>query len=123
MKIIQAKDIPYIAKPEGTDVRYYLFGDYEIHYNEQAPHTTQTWHHHKIIGETLYVIDGKLTAHWREKDEERSQILKSGDLAETERSPHTFSNESDEVVRFLIVKRIPSRKDHSETFKTDKVLD
>jgi uncharacterized cupin superfamily protein len=123
MKITEAKDVLHVAKPEGTDVHYYLFHDYEIHYNDQAPHTTQTWHHHEKIWETLYIIEGELTAHWREDDKENSQLLKAGDLVETERTPHTFSNDSDDVVRFLVVKHIPSDKNYSQLLKTDKVLD
>ena len=49
--------------------------------------------------------------------------MKAGDLIETERTPHTFSNDSDKVVRFLVIKRMSSTEDHSETLKTDKVLD
>lgn len=123
MKIVQANKTLHVKKPEGTDVHYYLFKDYEVHYNDQAPHTTQTWHHHEKIWETLYIIDGELMARWRENGEEKSQVVRSGDLIETERTPHTFSNDSDEVVRFLVIKRMPSEEDHSEVLKTDKVLD
>jgi quercetin dioxygenase-like cupin family protein len=123
MKITKAQDVPHIQKPEGTSVSYYLFKDYEIHYNDQAPRTTQTWHHHDQIWETLYVIDGELNAQWREGDEEKSQTVRAGDLIETERTPHTFSNDSDNTVRFLVIKRMPSSEDYGEVFKTDKVLD
>lgn len=123
MKITEARDVPHVKKPEGTDVHYYLFKDYEVHYNDQAPHTTQTWHHHEKIWETLYIIDGQLTAHWREAGEEKSKIVKAGDLIETERTPHTFSNDSDHMARFLVIKRIPAEEDYSDTLKTDKVLD
>ena len=123
MKIIQAKDVPHVAKPEGTDVHYYLFKDYEVHYNDQAPHTTQTWHHHEKIWETIYIIEGELVAQWRDGDENKTQVIKAGDLTETERTPHTFSNETDQKVRFLVIKHIPLEEDYSETLKTDKVLD
>lgn len=123
MKITYRKDAVHVTKPEGTDVHYYLFNDYEIHYNDQAPHTTQVWHHHEKIGETLYIIDGKLTAYWREGGEEKSQQVRSGDVVETERTPHTFSNHSDVTARFLVIKRIPSNEDYREILKTDKVLD
>lgn len=123
MKIIKAKDVPHVKKPEGTDVHYYLFKDYEVHYNDQAPHTTQTWHHHEKIWETLYIIEGELNAQWRENGEEKSQVVRAGDLIETERTPHTFSNDSDKVVRFLAIKHIPSNEDHSKVLKSDKVLD
>lgn len=123
MKIIKAADVLHVKKPEGTDVHYYLLNDYEVHYNDQAPQTTQTWHHHEKIWETLYIIDGELTARWRENGEEKSQVVKTGDLIETERTAHTFSNDTDSVVRFLVIKRMPSDKDFSEVLKTDKVLD
>lgn len=123
MKIIKSSDALHIQKPEGTDVRYYLFNDYEVHYNDQAPRTTQTWHHHEKIWETLYIIDGQLTAKWRDSGIEQTQVVSTGDLIETERTPHTFTNDSDKTVRFLVIKRIPSDLDHSETLKTDKVLD
>jgi uncharacterized cupin superfamily protein len=100
-----------------------MFKDYDVHYNDQAPHTTQTWHHHERIWETLYMIDGELIAKWREGGTENSQIVKAGDLIETERTPHTFTNDSDKTVRFLVIKRIPSDEDFSNVFKTDKVLD
>jgi len=123
MKIIRAKDALHVTKPEGTDVHYYLFKDYEVHYNDQAPHTTQTWHHHEKIWETLYIIEGELEAQWRDGKEEKTQTVTAGDLIETERTPHTFSNNTDSTVRFLVIKRIPSTENHSETLKTDKVLD
>ncbi len=123
MKITRKSDATYITKPEGTNVAYYLFPEYEVHYNEQAPHTTQTWHHHEKIWETLYIIDGELTAYCRGQEGEHSSIVCSSDLVETERTPHTFANESDKVVRFLVIKRMPSHGDFSEVFKTDKVLD
>ncbi len=123
MKIIQSKDALHVVKPEGTDVHYYLFKDYEVHYNTQAPRTTQLWHHHEHIWETLYVIDGQLTAHWRDSGREKSQVIKSGDLVENERTSHTFSNDTDETVRFMVIKHIPSDEDYRELLKTDKVLD
>src|SRR5690349_14179419 len=100
MKIIKPEDVDFVEKPEGTSVHYYIFSDYEVHYNEQAPHTTQTWHHHEKIWESLYIIDGELIARWRHDGNEHSQTVGAGDLIETERTPHTFSNESDAVVRF-----------------------
>lgn len=123
MKITSAKDAIHVSKPEGIDVHYYLYKDYEVHYNEQDPYTTQTWHHHEKIWETLFIIDGELNVQWREGNEEKSQVVKAGDLIETERTPHTFSNNSDKKVRFLVIKRIPSSEDYSEILKNDKVLD
>ncbi len=123
MKITTTTDATRIAKPEGTTVWYYLFHDYEVMYNEQVAGTTQVWHNHDKIWETTYLLEGELEVLWREDGQEKSQILRKGDLAESERSPHTLRNNSGEMVKFLTIKRIPSDEDFSETFKKDKVLD
>lgn len=123
MKIVHKQDAINVSKPEGTNVVYYLFKEYEIHYNEQIPQSTQVWHHHEKIWETLYIIEGELTAQWCEGDVEKEAIISAGDLVETERTPHTFTNHTDGVVKFLVLKRMPQEKDFRDILKTDKVLD
>lgn len=123
MKIIHKTDALHVDKPEGTKVDYYLRSEYEVHYNEQVPQSTQTWHHHDLILETLFIIEGELTAKWREEDKEVVEIVSAGDLIETERTPHTFTNHTDQVVKFLVIKQVPSGQNKVEILKTDKVLD
>lgn len=123
MKIIHSKNALNVSKPEGTNVTYYLFNEYEIHYNEQVPDSIQTWHHHEKIWETLYIIEGELVAKWKENGEEKSEVIKAGDLVETERTPHTFSNNSGKIVKFLVIKQIPKGENYKEILKTDKVID
>jgi len=96
MKIIKSTDAKYIAKPEGTRVTYFLFPEYEVHYNEQVPESTQLWHHHEKVWETIYMIEGELTAQWKENGEVNEQIIKAGDLVEVEHTPHTFTNHTDQ---------------------------
>lgn len=123
MKIYHKKDTISVSKPEGLDVKYYLFNEYEIHYNEQKPNSTQVWHHHEKTWETIYIIEGEFLVKWRINAEEKSETLKAGDLVETERNPHTFINNSDKSVKFLVIKQILSGKNKREILKTDKVLD
>lgn len=123
MKIIRKQEAIHSEKPEGTIVDYYLFRDYEIHYNEQTPASTQTWHHHEKIWETLFIIEGELTIKWKDGKQEKEEIIAAGDLVETERSAHTFINHTDKVVKFLVFKHLPQEKDFRQIFKTDKVLD
>ena len=123
MKITTKKDAVFVSKPEGTNVTYYLLPEYEVHINEQVPHSTQTWHHHEKIWETIYIIEGELTAQWKANGEIKKQIVKTGDLIETEHTPHTFSNDSDQVVKFIVIKQLLNGKDKKEILKTDKVLD
>lgn len=91
MKIVQREESLSVSKPEGTNVRYYLRKEYELHYNEQVAGSTQTWHHHEKILESLYIIEGELTAEWKVGDKIEKQIVKAGDLIETESTPHTFT--------------------------------
>lgn len=123
MKIYHKRDALNVSKPEGLNVAYYLFNEYEIHYNEQLPNSTQVWHHHEKIWETLFIIEGELLVKWREDKEEKSETLIAGDLVETEKTPHTFMNSSDEIVKFIVIKQILNGENKKEDLKTDKVLD
>lgn len=123
MKIIHRQDALHVDKPEGTRVDYYLRNEYEVHYNEQVPGSTQTWHHHEHILETLFIIEGELTAKWKEKGRVVEEIVHAGDLIETEDTPHTFTNHTNQIVKFLVIKQVPSGEDKKELLKTDKVID
>ena len=123
MKIVQREESLSVSKPEGTNVRYYLREEYELHYNEQVAGSTQTWHHHEKILESLYIIEGELTAEWKVGDKTEKQIVKAGDLIETENTPHTFINHTDNIVKFLVIKQVPTGEDKRDVLKTDKVID
>ena len=122
MKIITPQDAIYVEKPEGTKVTYFLFSEYELHYNEQIPGSTQLWHHHEQIWETIYVIDGELTAEWKENESTRKEIVHAGSLVEVERTPHTFTNHTNKMVKFLVLKQVLKGVDNREVMKRDKVL-
>jgi uncharacterized cupin superfamily protein len=123
MKIYHKKDALKAIKPEGINTTYYLFNEYEIHYDEQLPHSTQAWHHHEKIWETIYIIEGELLAKWKENDREKSEKLIAGDLIETEKTPHTFINESSKIVKFLVFKQILRGENKKDILKKDKILD
>jgi len=123
MKITHKKDVLYVEKPEGVNVAYYLFPEYEVHVDEQLPHTTQTWHSHATIWESVYIVDGQLTAQWKENGEIKKEVVMTGDLIESEHTPHTYSNDSDKVVKYIVIKQILSGENKKETLKNDKVLE
>lgn len=123
MKIISEKQAKFVEKPTGIKTNYYLFPEYEVHYNEQPTNTEQDWHYHEKISETVFIIEGELLIIWRENDEEKSQIVKTGDLIQTEDSPHTFKNESGGSVKFLVIKQVLKGENNQEIFKNDKVED
>jgi uncharacterized cupin superfamily protein len=123
MKIANQSEAIHKLKPGGAEVWYYLFPEYEIHYNEQSPHTTQPWHYHKQIHESLFIFEGELIAHWEESGVKKSQVLHAGDLVETGNYNHTFENASDNVVKFIALKQMHSGKDKSQIFASDKFMD
>lgn len=122
MKIIKKSDAIHLRKPEGIEVWYYLFPEYEIHINNQDPHTTQAWHHHEKIDETVVILDGEMTIKWREDGVSHEETLHSGDLVQMERTNHTFENKSDSVARLMCVKQVLRGEDNSALFKNDKVV-
>jgi quercetin dioxygenase-like cupin family protein len=123
MKIIRKQEAVNISKPEGVKVEYFLFDEYEVHYNEQIAGSTTTWHYHKTIWETLFIIEGELTVQWKDDNGEiKSEIVKAGDLIEVERIPHAFTNHTDRVVKFLVTKQILKGDNCRDIFKTDKVV-
>lgn len=122
MKIIKRNQGIAVAKPEGTKVVYYIFPEYEIHYNEVPRNTVQSWHHHNLIEETIYLISGELEVHWLKNGKKVFQTLHSGDVVRVENTPHTFINSSNLVATFLVIRLILAGKDNRELIKTDKVL-
>lgn len=123
MKIIKQKESLFVSKPEGVNVHYYLRDEYELHYNEQRAGSVQTWHHHEKILESLYIIEGELTAGWKVNNKIEKQIVKAGDLIETENTPHTFINHTNETVKFIVIKQVLTGIDKKDVLKTDKIID
>lgn len=122
MKITRKQDVPSVTKPEGMDVQYYLFDDYEIHMNVQPPHTTQQWHRHEEIREVLFMFEGSLVARWLDADgNEQTETVNAGDHIDTGREMHTFENVSDEQAKFFALKMMDSGQNYRETFKADKI--
>lgn len=123
MKITKKQQALHVTKPTGISVDYYLFDEYEIHLNEQPPHSVQDWHHHEKIWETLFIVEGDLVAKWKENGQEKQTIVSQGDLIETEHTPHIFENQTDKPVKFLVMKQVLSGENRKTLLKTDKVLD
>src|SRR5260221_6233016 len=117
MKITHKSQAVHAERPEGISVNYYLFDEYEIHTNTQAPHSTQVWHHHEKIWETIIILKGELKVFWKENNQEIHQVVTPGDVIETERSAHTFMNTTDEPAEFLVIKQILSGENKSELLK------
>ena len=123
MKITRKNQSILIDKQRRLKVRYYLFKEYEIHWNRQRPNTTQEWHHHNKIHETLFIVHGQLIARWKEGDKICKSIVREGDIIETESTPHTFSNDSKSDVKFIVFKQVLTGKNKRNLLKSDKIVD
>lgn len=124
MKIISKNQAIHVDKEEGSSVDYYIFPEYEIHYNEIKPGTVQSWHHHSKITETLFVMEGEIEAHWLdEQGQKKMKIASVGDVIEVEDTPHNFVNSSQSTVKFVVFRFVHTGEDTHELIKNDKVLD
>ena len=123
MKLIRKDQAIHVDKTNGTEVDYYLLEDAEIHYNKINPHTLQEWHRHHHISENIFILKGELV--YRYLDEIRHEqflLLKQGDLLSVENDIHTFENQTDEVVEFIVFRYLPSYKNQREMIKNDKEI-
>jgi hypothetical protein len=115
------QDAIHVDKETGTSVDYYIFNEYEIHVNQVHPHTIQEWHSHSQIIETLLVTKGKLLCRYLDDDgREKARTMEKNDLVQVGTSIHTFENDTDEIVEFIVFRFVPDGTDKRTLIKNDK---
>ena len=123
MKLIRKDQAIHVDKTNGTEVDYYLLDDAEIHYNKINPHTSQEWHRHRHISENIFVLKGELVYRYLDKTNKEQYLkLKQGNLLLVEKDIHTFENQTDEVVEFIVFRYLPSNKNQRELIQNDKEM-
>ena len=123
MKLISQNQAIHVDKTNGTEVDYYLLEDVEIHYNKINPRTLQEWHRHHRISENIFILKGELVYRYLDEiSHEQFLILKQGDLLSVENDIHTFENQTDEVVEFIVFRYLPSYKNQRKLIKNDKEI-
>ncbi|NCB91565.1 MAG: cupin domain-containing protein [Clostridia bacterium] len=121
LHISTINDSIYVAKSNGTQVNYFLFPEYEIHYNRIAPHTIQEWHFHQYIEETLIIVSGKLNCKWIKSDKQIEEMtVQKNDVIRVGNSIHTFENNTDEDTEFIVFRFVPDGHDKKQLIKNDK---
>lgn len=120
MEIIHSFNSTHKNKPDGTRVDYYLLKEYEVHYNQIPPGTSQEWHSHNQVEEVIFMVSGKLEIQWIDGDEKRVQKVEKGDLIRVGHDLHAFVNKSKRDASFIVLKMMLSGKDNSRIFKEDK---
>ncbi|MFA5052080.1 MAG: cupin domain-containing protein [Patescibacteria group bacterium] len=122
MKVITRRQA-ILRKKSYSHSWYYLRPEYEVHYNEQFVNSTQTWHHHRRVAETLFVIEGILRLMWKTNGRLHTKIVRSGAMIETDNDPHSLANIGRKPAKLMVIKRVASGKDNRRIFKSDKFLD
>ena len=123
LKVTRKEDSIYVMKPNGTEVNYYIFDEAEVHVNTIHPHTIQEWHYHTAISENLLVTKGKLLARYVDSDgKQQCFYATEGDLIEIGTSIHTFENDTDDNVSFIVFRYVCSGGNKRELIKSDKTI-
>lgn len=122
MEFYQTKDSIEVHKENGTDVNYFIFNEYEIHYNKINPHTCQEWHFHSQIEETLLVTKGELICYWIENGEKKEHKAVENEIIRVKNYTHTFANESDNIAEFTVFRFVHDGVDKRDIIKSDKTI-
>ena len=122
LEIKTLKDAIHVEKENHTIVDYFLFDEYEIHLNTLPPHSFQEWHYHSKIEETLVIVEGTLTAHYKINEQIITETAGLNDVIRVKASLHTFANETDKLVRFIVFRFVPDGKNKQEIIKQDKII-
>ncbi len=122
MKVITQKQSIHLKK-DYCHTWYYLRPEYEVHLNSQFVNTSQTWHHHEKVAETIFVIEGRLRLIWKAGGRLHKKIVRTGDMIETDHDPHTLVNISKKSAKLMVIKRVAMGKNNRKIFKSDKFLD
>ncbi len=120
MRIYTSQDAIKKRKEDGTEVLYFLFDEYEVHWNRINPGVAQNWHWHKRINEVLLVIQGHIRVNWISRGRKTSRVLNSGNLVEFGKAVHSIENSGKTPAVFIIIKLILAGNSKRRIFKSDK---
>ena len=113
------KDSPnvvYLDKNNGTRVRYYIFNDFEIHYNWIDSNSIQDWHSHHDVEEIIFVLKGQIQLEWLQGTTTETISLSSKDLVKVNKSVHRIINNTNECSEFIVFRKISDSKDYRNVF-------
>ena len=107
LEVIREEDSIHVIKETGTEVRYYIFDEAEIHLNNIMPHTIQEWHFHEKIDENILITKGKLLCRYIDgSGTEKSCYAAKNDIVRVHSSVHTFENDTDEITVFYVFRYV-----------------
>ena len=120
LEIIEKTDAISVEKDNGTLVDYFLFEEFELHYNTIPINCVQDWHSHHAIEEIIVVEQGEIVVEWIENGKIFTKIVKEKEIIRMKNSIHRLSNRSNTAVECTIFRFVPQHQDYSQKIKKDK---
>lgn len=122
LEIYKLEDAIFCEKENKTKVHYFLFDEYEVHYNVIPPKSIQEWHRHTKIEETIFVLSGQFQMKWKQKDEMKIKTVSKNMLIRVKNSIHTLENPFEEEAVFIVFRMVADGKNKREIIKNDKEI-
>lgn len=122
LEIYKLEDAIFCEKENKTKVHYFLFDEYEVHYNVIPPKSIQEWHRHTRIEETIFVLSGQFQMKWKQKDEMKIKTVSKNMLIRVKNSIHTLENPFEEEAVFIVFRMVADGKNKREIIKNDKEI-
>lgn len=113
-------DAIHVHKENGTIVDYYIFDEFEIHLNKIEANQIQEWHNHSKISETILVTKGKLLCKYLCDEKVMMRYVMPGEVVNVGKTIHTFENDTNESVEFIVFRFVPDGTNKREIIKKDK---
>ena len=120
IEILTRDETIFRKKPDGTEVNYFLFPEFEIHIISLPGKTVQGWHKHHEIEEVLLVQSGKVKIEEVENQQIVSRICAEGELIRMHNSLHRISNPDTLSASFTVFRFVPQGQNQQECIKNDK---
>lgn len=122
LEIHNLEDSLYNQKENLTKVNYFIFDEYEIHFNIIPSKTSQEWHMHREIEEALFVISGEILVRWKDNNIIREKFVYKNSVIRVKNSIHTLENLTNEEATFVVFRMVPDGTNKREIIKNDKVI-
>lgn len=120
LDIINKKSAISVEKDNGTLVDYFLFEEFEVHYNKIPASCVQDWHSHHAIEEIIVVNQGILVVEWIENRKICKKIVGEKEIIRMKNSIHRISNRLNVIAECTIFRFVPQNQDYSQLIKQDK---
>lgn len=122
LEILTLDNAISVDKDNKTHVDYFIFDEFEIHFNMIPPNSVQEWHYHQNIEETICVISGQMECSWLENHKINTKTIYPKQIVRVKQSTHTFSNQNNKACEFIVFRFVPDKKSKKEIIKNDKTI-